>query len=114
MEDKSLTLSTSLSRQETLHLEVFTDFDKLPPWPSALMVMASLEAQCESNEDRRAPVTLCAVIDRRWVGVLVRFAVGVVLVPSPGGRGQLSCASGQDCIDIKFCCTFAAGACRLT
>lgn len=65
MEDKSLELSTSQSRRDTLHLEVFTDFDKLPPWPSALMVMASLEALCESNDERRAPVTLCAVIDRR-------------------------------------------------
>lgn len=65
MEDKSPELSTSQSRSDTLHLEVFTDFDKLPPWPSALMVMASLEALYESNDERRAPVTLCAVIDRR-------------------------------------------------
>jgi len=65
MEDKSLQLSASLSRQDTLHLEAFMEFDKLPPWPSSLMVMASLEAVCQSNDERRAPITLCAVIDRR-------------------------------------------------
>lgn len=66
MEDKSLP-STSSSRQDTLHLEVFTEFDKLPPWPFSLTVMASLEALCEDNDERRAPITLCAVIDRRLV-----------------------------------------------
>ena len=58
-------LNDSTSVRETLHLEVFTEFDKVPPWPSAMTVMASLEALTDDNEEKRAPVTLCAVIDRR-------------------------------------------------
>ena len=65
MEEKRA-IDNQSSVRDTLHVEVFNEYDKVPPWPTSMTVMASLEALTESNDSKRAPVTICAVIDRRY------------------------------------------------
>ena len=63
--DKTKT-TRETSQQEALHLEVFTDFERITPAQTDVMVLASVTAAPLANEERRAPITICAAIDRRW------------------------------------------------
>ncbi len=50
----------------SLILETLSEYLKIPVSSSEVTVMAKVTALAQPNEDRRAPVTICAAIDRRW------------------------------------------------
>ena len=62
--DKTKT-TREVSQQEALHLEVFTDYERITPAQTDVMVLATVTAAPLANEERRAPITICAAIDRR-------------------------------------------------
>lgn len=61
--DKTKT-TREATQQEALHLEVFTDFERITPAQTDVMVLATVTAAPLANEERRAPITICAAIDR--------------------------------------------------
>ena len=50
-------------RTGSLSVEILCQHENIPAAKKKLMIR--IEAIAESNEDRRAPVTICAVIDKR-------------------------------------------------
>ena len=54
------------SQQEALHLEVFTDYERITPAQTDVTVLATVTAAPLASEERRAPITICAAIDRRY------------------------------------------------
>lgn len=51
----------------SLELEVLSEYMKIPATRTEVTVMARIKALAQQDGDRRAPVTICAAIDRRWV-----------------------------------------------
>ena len=47
--------------------ELLCEFLKIPKSPTQVTLMLKVRAVAQATEDRRAPVTICAVIDRRCV-----------------------------------------------
>lgn len=45
--------------------ELLSEFMKVPVAATEVTLMAKIRAMAQVNEDRRAPVTICAAIDRR-------------------------------------------------
>ena len=45
--------------------ELLCEFLKIPPSQTEVTLMAKVSAMAEVSEERRAPVTICAAIDRR-------------------------------------------------
>lgn len=45
--------------------ELLSEFMKVPVAPTEVTLMAKIRAMAQVNEDGRAPVTICAAIDRR-------------------------------------------------
>lgn len=73
--------------KHTLLLSVLSEYDSIPDNKLVeCTVMAQVRAKEQENEERRAPVTICAAIDRRYpyyVCILApsyRFFVRAVLV----------------------------------
>lgn len=62
--DKSNDGSTA-TPESSLLLEVCAEYMKIPVTETEVTTMAKVTALSPSNEDRRAPVTICAAIDRR-------------------------------------------------
>ena len=77
--DKAKT-TREASQQEALHLEVFTDYERITPAQTDVMVLATVTAAPLANEERRAPITICAAIDRRWVYTKLYFIWVVCIV----------------------------------
>ena len=51
-----------------LQLELMCEYDKVPvPANLQCSLLAKITANSQPNEDKRAPVTICAAIDRRYV-----------------------------------------------
>ena len=48
--------------------ELLSEFMKVPSAPTEVTLMAKIRAMAQVNEERRAPVTICAAIDRRFAG----------------------------------------------
>jgi len=49
----------------SLVVEVLSEYLKVTTEASTVTIMAKVRALAQPNEDRRAPVTICAAIDRR-------------------------------------------------
>ena len=50
-----------------LHLSILSEYDTVPSNKLVeCTVMAQIKAKEQENEERRAPVTICAAIDRRY------------------------------------------------
>ncbi len=62
--DKLTSEDPDSSGKPSLTLEVKCDAMKAPASPTEVTVMARLTASAQKEGDRRAPVTLCAAIDR--------------------------------------------------
>jgi hypothetical protein len=45
--------------------ELLCEYLKIPKSPTEVTLMLKVRAVAQATEDRRAPVTICAVIDRR-------------------------------------------------
>ena len=45
--------------------ELLSEFMKVPAASTEVTLMAKVRAMAQVNEERRAPVTICAAIDRR-------------------------------------------------
>ena len=45
--------------------ELLSEFMKVPSSRTDVTLMAKVRAMVQANEERRAPVTICAAIDRR-------------------------------------------------
>ena len=45
--------------------ELLSEFMKVPATSTEVTLMAKIRAMAQVNEERRAPVTICAAIDRR-------------------------------------------------
>lgn len=48
----------------TLVLEALSEYMKIPVSKTEVTVMAKVRARSQSDEERRAPITICAAIDR--------------------------------------------------
>ena len=55
------------SNDEVLKLELTCEFKQIPSNVTNLKcsLLSTVTAEAQSNEDKRAPVTICAAIDRR-------------------------------------------------
>ena len=51
----------------SLEVQALSEYMKLPGTRSEVTVMAKVKAVSQEDESRRAPITICAAIDRRWV-----------------------------------------------
>ena len=54
----------------SLDLVALSEYDKVPLSRVEVTVMAKIKAVSQDNEERRAPITICAAIDRRFVCVI--------------------------------------------
>ena len=45
--------------------ELLCEYLKIPKSPTEVTLMLKVRAVAQATEDRRAPITICAVIDRR-------------------------------------------------
>jgi len=50
----------------SLVVEVLSEYMKIPITQCEVTAMAKIKALAQLNEERRAPITICAAIDRRW------------------------------------------------
>ena len=55
------------SNEEILSLELTCEFKQIPAKVTNLKcsLLSTIKAGAQSNDDKRAPVTICAAIDRR-------------------------------------------------
>ncbi len=58
-------MDTSSIPDSALILETLSEYLKITTGLSEVTVMAKVTALAQPNEDRRAPITICAAIDRR-------------------------------------------------
>ncbi len=47
--------------------EVLCEFMKIPATMTEVTAMAKIRATVQQDENRRAPITICAAVDRRYV-----------------------------------------------
>ena len=66
--DKKKEEEKDSSNDEVLKLELTSEFEQIPRRATNLKcsLLAKVTAEAQSNEDKRAPVTICAAIDRRY------------------------------------------------
>ena len=50
----------------SLVVEVLSEYMKIPITQCEVTTMAKIRALAQPNEEKRAPITICAAIDRRW------------------------------------------------
>lgn len=55
---------TGSSSSPALIMEAVGEYMKIPATRTEMTVMAKLRARLQPDEDRRAPITICAAIDR--------------------------------------------------
>ncbi len=58
-------MATTSTPDSALILETLSEYLKITTSLSEVTVMAKITALAQPNEDRRAPITICAAIDRR-------------------------------------------------
>lgn len=64
--DKKKEEEVGATPESSLVLEVLAEYMKIPVSETEVTVMAKVTALSPPNEDRRAPITICAAIDRRY------------------------------------------------
>lgn len=62
-------VSKDPSNQDVLQLELTSEFKQVPmnAVNFKCSLLANVTACAQNNEDKRAPVTICAAIDRRYI-----------------------------------------------
>lgn len=66
--DQKKSGATAAANNDSLSLQVLCQYDQIPSRRSIdCTLLVKITATSELNEDRRAPVTLVATIDRRYI-----------------------------------------------
>ena len=66
--DQNKSGATAAASNDALSLQVLCQYDQIPSqYQMDCTLLVKIKATSELNEDRRAPVTLVATIDRRYI-----------------------------------------------
>lgn len=61
-----------MARASCLEVQLLCEYDTISGQRTEVTLMAKVKAQCLESEERRAPITICAAIDRRFGAILAR------------------------------------------